>query len=120
MGKASTFTDLEVWKYGHSLALFTYRLTASFPREEIFSLTNQMRRAAISVTSNIAEGFNRESLAEKRRFYSIARGSVSELQSQLHIAKDVGYCSKEEFGEAFDLSVAIHKMVNGLIRSLRV
>ena len=120
MGKLLTFTDLEAWKQGHGLALLVYKLTGTFPREEIFTLVSQMRRSAVSVTSNLAEGFNRESAKEKRHFYSFARGSVSELQSQLYIAKDVGYCPESDFIAAFDLSVAVHKMINGLIRASRL
>ena len=75
--KIRNFTDLNTWKKSHELVLFTYKITDLFPKKELFSLTNQMRRAAISVTSNIAEGFSRLSYKEKIRFYSIALDSLA-------------------------------------------
>jgi len=76
-----------------------------------------MRRCAVSITSNIAEGFSRQSYKEKLYFYSIALGSVTELQNQLLIARDVGYIVKERFQEMAEQSVKVHKIINGLIKS---
>ena len=114
--KIVKFTDLEAWQEAHRLVLTIYELTKKFPREEIFGLSNQMRRAGVSITSNIAEGFGRNSLKEKIKFYSMAQGSLTELQNQLLIAKDVGYISKQKFEEIIAQTVKIHKIINGLIK----
>jgi len=93
-----------------------YKNTKDFPREELFGITNQMRRAAVSITSGIAEGFSRQSYREKVQFYSIAQGSNTELQNQLLIAKDVGYLAKTDFDNIANQSVRVHKLLNGLIK----
>jgi len=73
--KIKSFTDLNAWREAHKLALIVYKITKDFPKEEMFGLTSQMRRAVVSITSNIAEGFSRQSYSEKVQFYSIAQGS---------------------------------------------
>jgi four helix bundle protein len=113
------FTDLRVWREAHSLSLTVYKLTRKFPREEIYALNSQLRRAAVSITSNIAEGFNRFSRKEKIQFYSIALGSVSEVHSQLLLAKDLEYISDIEFKLAEEQIETIHKALSALIKSLR-
>ncbi len=118
--KISSFTDLNVWKEGHQLVLEIYRLTKKFPKEEQFSLTNQLKRAAISFTSNIAEGFNRSSWKEKTQFYSISFGSLSEIQNQLLISKDLGYLTNEEFQVVARQTVGLSKMANSLIQKTKV
>jgi len=92
--KIKSFTDLKAWQEAHKLVLMIYKISKSFPKEEIFGLTSQIRRAAISITSNIAEGFSRKSYLEKIQFYFTSLGSLSEVQSQLLIAKDVNYFKK--------------------------
>ena len=111
-----SFTDLEVWKEGHKLVILLYKETDSFPQKEIFALTNQMRRCAVSITSNIAEGFSRQSYKEKVQFYCIAQGSLTELQNQLLIARDVGFLSKEKFKSLAEQSVVVHRIMSGLIK----
>lgn len=115
-GKIKSFTDLDAWKEGHKLVLIIYRVTKNFPKEEMFSLTGQMRRCVVSITSNIAEGFSRHSYKEKLQFYSMALGSVTELQNQVLVARDVGYLSGEEFKEIAEQSIKVHKIINGLIK----
>lgn len=97
MEKIRFFTDLLFWKKGRELTLHVYRITKTFPPEERYGLTSQMRRSAISITSNIAEGFGRRGKADKARFYDISIGSLYELQSQFLIAQDVQLVSKEDF-----------------------
>src|SRR3989338_6455490 len=111
-GKIRSFTDLDAWKEGHNVVLSIYRITEKFPKEEIFGLTSQIRRCAVSITSNIAEGFSRQSYREKSQFYSIALGSVTELQNQLLIARDVGHINNLIFKEVADNTVKVHKIVN--------
>lgn len=115
--KITSFTDLNAWKEGHKLVLEVYRVTKNFPKEEMFGLTNQMRRCAVSITSNIAEGFSRNTSKDKAQFYAISLGSVTELQNQLLVARDVGYLEKEEFNKIASQTIVVHKLVNGLIKS---
>lgn len=114
--KIKSFTDLITWQKAHQLVLSIYKVTKLFPKEEIYSLIDQVRRCAISITSNIAEGFSRKSYKEKVQFYSIALGSSTELQNQLLVSKDVGYLSKEEFHKLADQSIEVNKLINGLIK----
>jgi len=114
--KIKSFTDLNAWKEGHKLVLLIYKITKEFPKEERYSLVDQMRRAVVSVTSNIAEGFSRESFKEKVQFYATAKASLTELQNQLLISKDVDYLNQEKFSEAANQSVIVHKLFSGLIK----
>ena len=114
--KIRSFTDLNTWKEGHKLVLMIYVATKKFPKEEIFGLVIQIRRAAISFTSNIAEGFSRNSYKEKLQFYTIALGSLTEVQNQLLIARDIGYLSQKEFGDIAQQTVEVSKVTNGLIK----
>ncbi|OGY68755.1 MAG: hypothetical protein A2586_01995 [Candidatus Harrisonbacteria bacterium RIFOXYD1_FULL_40_9] len=113
----NSFTDLNAWKKAHELVLDIYSVTKTFPREELFGLVSQMRRAGASVTSNIAEGFSRNSSKEKIQFYTTAKGSLTELQSQLMIGRDIGYMLSHNFDDLFKKSKVVHKLVNGLIKT---
>lgn len=119
MGKSTikSFTGLDAWREGHKLVLAIYQVSRKFPAEEKFGLTNQIRRAAVSITSNIAEGFSRYNQKEKKQFYRTSLGSLTEVQNQLLIAKDVGYLPRENFQKLADQSVIVSKLLNGLIRS---
>jgi len=110
------FTDLNSWKEAYKLTLMVYEITKRFPKEELFGLVSQMRRCAVSITSNIAEGFSRQSYGEKVQFYSIAQGSVTELQNQLLVAKGVSILCEEDFLPVFKQSTEVHKVLNGLIK----
>ncbi len=115
--KIKSFTDLNAWKEAHNLVLMVYKVTNGFPREEIFVLVPQIRRCVVSVSSNIAEGFSRRSKREKDQFYHTVLGSITELQNQLLISRDLHYLSKEEFIKIADQTVKVSKLVNGLIKS---
>lgn len=115
--KITSFTDLNAWREGHRLVLAIYKETTKFPREERFSLVDQLRRASVSITSNIAEGFSRFGRNEKKLFYRMALGSLTELQNQLLIARDLGYLSKEDFNKLAEMSVTSSKLINGLVKS---
>lgn len=117
--KIQSFTDLNVWQEAHKLVLSVYKITRKFAQSEVFGLTSQMRRAAVSITSNIAEGFSRHFSKEKIQFYSIAHGSLTELQNQLLIARDVGYLDNEHFHQLSDQSVIVHKLLNAFIKKTR-
>jgi len=114
--KIKSFTDLEAWKEGHKLVLMIYEATKKFPKEEIFGLTNQLRRAAVSITSNIAEGFSRKTSKDKTHFYLISLGSLTETQNQILVAKDVKYLSREDFKKIAQQTVLASKLINGLIK----
>lgn len=117
--KIKSFRDLIAWQEGHKLVLLVYKLTKTFPKEELFCLVNQMRRCAVSITSNIAEGFSRQGNKEKIQFYHVSLGSTTELQNQLLIARDLGYLNQALFNEATDQSILVHKLLNGLIKFLK-
>lgn len=89
--KARNFQDLQVWQKAHAFVLDLYRLTTAFPKHEMYALTTQMRRAAVSVPANIAEGFRRRSRPEKARFLNIAEGSLEECRYYLILSRDLGY-----------------------------
>ena len=93
---AKTFEDLLVWQKAHSFVLTVYRLTETFHKHEIFGLTSQFRRAAVSIPANIAEGFRRRGASDKARFYNIAQTSVEECQYYLILVRDLGYADIQE------------------------
>lgn len=115
--KIHSFTDLIAWRESHKLVIMIYRITKKFPREEIFGLVSQMRRAAVSVSSNIAEGFCRRSKSDKNHFYNIAQSSNVELQNQLIIGRDVGYIDKEEFTLMSSQSSLAQRLIGGLMKT---
>lgn len=114
--KIRSFTDLFAWQEGHKLVIDIYKETNNFPSKEAFGLINQMRRAAVSITSNIAEGFSRNTIKDKCQFYSMAQGSLTEIQNQLLISHDVGYLNKESFNKLSEQTIVVNKLINGLKR----
>lgn len=115
-GRIESFTDLNVWKEGHKLVIMIYKITKQFPKEETYSLTDQMRRAASSVTANIAEGFGRQTYKEKVQFYYMSKGSLSELKNFILIAKDVDYLSVEQLGQLTEQANIVDQILQGFIR----
>ena len=113
--QVKNFFDLKVWQEGHKLAVLVYKITKNFPKEEMYSLTGQMRRSAISVTSNVAEGFGRRTYKDKVQFFYLAQGSLVELKNQLILSKDVGYLNNDDFSELMRLSDLTHRLLQGLI-----
>ena len=112
------FEKLDVWQKAVVLADLIYSQTRNFPADERFGLTNQMRRAAISISSNIAEGSSRMSQADFSRFIEIATGSVFEVTSQAFIAKKQGFLSKEKFRSIYQATEELSRMLSGLRKSL--
>ena len=108
------FTDLIAWQKGYTLARDIYSATTGLPKHEAYGLSSQIRRAAISITSNIAEGFERRSLKEKIQFNYIALGSLSEVQSQLFVAKGLNYIDPESFHDLYSRSIELAKIIHGL------
>jgi four helix bundle protein len=118
-GKITSFKDLIAWQKAHLLAIEIYKTTENFPKSEQFGLTNQIRRASVSVASNIAEGFGRRTGADRVHFYDMARGSLHETQAQLLIAKDVGFLSEDPYAVVEAMSTECHKLLTGLINKTR-
>jgi four helix bundle protein len=116
---AQAFRDLQVWQRSIQLTVAIYRLTQNFPREEIYGLTSQIRRSAVSVPSNIAEGHGRLSVGEFKQFLGIARGSNHELQTQLEIARSLGFGDLKLIDEAESLSHEVGKMIYALLESFK-
>jgi four helix bundle protein len=112
---AKTFKDLVVWQKAHRLVLAIYSLTGSFPRSEIYCLTNQIRRAAISVPANIAEGFRKRGVSDKTRFLNVAQGSLEECRYYLILIQDLGYAST---GDADALLEEVSKLLVAYARAI--
>ena len=110
--------DLHVWQRAIQLSIATYKLTASFPKEEIYGLTSQLRRASVSVPSNIAEGYGRGSRRDYKQFLCIARGSNLEVQTQLLIAKELHFADAPQIERVESLTVEIDKMLNTILKKL--
>ena len=117
MEKIRSFTGLHAWQESHKLVLMIYSMTEKFPATEQFGLCTQMQRAAVSVSSNIAEGFRRKTRKEKQRFYEMALASLTEIQNQLIIARDLKYTDKATFQNIAEQTVTAGKLINGLIKS---
>lgn len=117
--KIKNFTDLIAWQESHMLVKMIYEIIATFPTCERFGLSDQLRRAAISITSNIAEGFSRQTLKEKIQFYYISLGSLSEVQNQIILSEDLGYINNEIKERIMEQSVFAQKLINGMVRALR-
>ena len=117
MKKIHSFTDLIVWQKAHIFVLQIYKITNNFPREEKYSLVDQLRRASVSITSNISEGFYRRTAVDKSHFYYMSLGSLAEIQNQLILARDLGYLNNDIFQKIGIDSVEIHKLINGIIKS---
>src|SRR3984957_10604380 len=117
-GKAQSYRDLLVWQKGIALAKTIYKLTAGFPSEEKFGLISQMRRAAVSVPSNIAEGQARHTTGEFVQFISYAEGSLAELDTQLILSSELRFCDRASTTPAFELIDELRRMLNVLRRKL--
>ena len=109
------YTELEVWKYSRGLVKLVYMLTKLFPKEEVYGLTNQIRRSVVSVPSNIAEGIGRQSNKETIHFLYIAKGSLQEVETQLYLSFDLEYISEEELKNILEQVISSKKLLNGFI-----
>jgi four helix bundle protein len=113
------FRTLKVWGKAHALTLEIYKACASFPKQEVYALTNQIQRAAVSVPTNIAEGCGKDSDAELKRYFLIAMGSSSELEYLLLLAHDLGYLSDDIYQPLHNELVEIRRMLNAFIQRLK-
>lgn len=113
------FENLDAWKQAIEVGVKIYSVTKKFPKEELFAMTNQMRRAGYSVSANLAEGFGRHGKKEKLQFYKIANGSLLELKSFCYLANRIGYIDAKELQEIIGLITPNQKLINALIKSVR-
>ena len=118
MNQINNFYQLDAWKEAHKLVVKIYQITKTFPKEEKYSLIDQVRRSASSVTANIAEGFGRFHFANKIRFYHQARGSLKETQNFIFLSKDLNYLKPQTAKNLWNQSKTCEKLINGLIRSI--
>lgn len=109
-----TYRDLIVWKKAYIFTIEVYRATQQFPKEEMYGLTSQIRRATVSITSNIAEGFGRSGAKEKDQFYAFAHGSLYEVESQLFISKGIGYLTDNEHDKLLLQIEEVSRLLQGL------
>ncbi|MGB7293170.1 MAG: four helix bundle protein [Thermodesulfobacteriota bacterium] len=119
MGNIKSFEDLDVWQEGKKLVLKTYVLTNDFPKEEAYGMTSQVRRAALSIPANIAEGFGRYHFMDKAKFYLNARGSLYELKSHLLIARELGFIKDGIQNDVFQIIEDLGLRINNLIGKTR-
>ncbi len=118
-GKIESFTDLKVWKEGHKLVVMVYKATGSFPASERYSLVDQMRRAAASVTANVAEGFGRQTYKEKLQFYYQSQGSLTELKDFVLIARDVVDLRQDDFDTLAAQANQTHGLLQGFLQKTK-
>lgn len=116
--KLTSFKDLRVWKEGYALTLRVYKITAQFPKNELYGIVSQMRRACVSMVSNIAEGYSRKGRKEYVQFLWVAYGSLSELETQILLSKDLNYIKEQEFKELIELKNKTGGMLYRLIQKL--
>jgi four helix bundle protein len=116
-GRIRDFKELTVWQVARKLRSLIYRFTRGFPKEEAYGLTAQMRRAAVSITANLSEGFGRFSYQENAQFCRLSRASAYELRDHLTTALDENYLSKAQYEEAEKLAMDVIRLLNGYIRS---
>ena len=113
------FRELKVWEKSHQLALAVYKLTATFPKDELYGLTSQIRRACVSIAANIAEGCGRSGDAELARFLQIAMGSASELEYHLLLARDLHFVNGTDYQEIHKQVTEVKRMLTGFIQTLK-
>src|ERR1700740_636021 len=119
IGMGASYRDLRVWQQAMELVVETYKQTRDFPKTEIYGLTSQMRRAAVSIPSNIAEGKGRSTDRDRAHFFCHARGSLLELETQILIAQRLKFLAPQRAAALIDLSTKLGRMLNSLIQSIR-
>lgn len=117
MGRIKHFRQLDAWEEAHRLVLMVYEVTKTFPRDERFGLISQMRRAAVSIPANVAEGFKRHGVRDKIRFYNISEGSLEELKYFFILSEDLGYVASND--DLMAQSRTVGRLLNGLIVSTK-
>ncbi len=116
---ARDFKNIKAWQYADDLSVLVYSKTKTFPKEEIYGITSQLRRAAVSVATNVAEGASREHKREYLNFLYIARGSIAEIEYLLHLSERVGYLDNDSYQKLESLRIKTAKTLYGLINSVK-
>ncbi len=116
---ARDFKNIKAWQYADDLAVLVYFKTKSFPKEELYGITSQLRRAVVSVPTNIAEGASREHKKEYLHFLYVARGSIAEVEYLLHLSRRIGYLKDDEYRQVEDRRKEAAKTLQGLINSVK-
>ena len=120
MPASKRFQDVEIWQKAHTWVLDVYRMTDSFPKAEMFGLVSQLRRAAVSIPANFAEGFRKRGQADKLRYYNISQGSISESMYYLILARDLRYADTSELMNGLtEIDVMLHAYVSGIQKNVR-
>ena len=114
-----TYRDLIIWQKSMTFVTEIYKLTATFPKEEIYGITSQIRRSAVSVPSNIAEGYGRNSTGDYLRFLNIASASLYEIQTQIEISRNLNYIQREQFEYIYELSRERERMLSSLVAKVK-
>jgi len=117
--KTFSFENLTVWQKAHSFTLDVYSKTKIYPREELFGLTSQYRRAAISIAANISEGYGKKGLKDKLRFYNMAEGSINECRYYIILSKDLGYTNEAESNQMYEKLTVIQKLLYSYSKALK-
>jgi four helix bundle protein len=118
MPSLNSYTELDAWKKARTLVCTVYKLTAKFPKEEMYGLAAQMRRAAVSIPSNIAEGCGRQYQKETIQFQYVSRGSQYELETQMYLSYDLGFINENELNQTLEILVECRKLLSGFINYL--
>ncbi len=113
MEKTKTFKELIVWQKSHKLVLEIYKVTKSYPKEEVYSLTNQIRRASVSIAANIAEGYKKKTKASKLNFLNISEGSLEEVKYYIILSKDLEFISEKEFNQLESITEEVGRLISG-------
>ena len=119
MGLISSFRDLIVWEKSHHFVLEIYAATGNFPKEEMYALSSQIKRAVVSVPANIAEGFTKKTLPNKLNFLSHSEGSLEEVKYYLILAKDLNYISLDDFDKLYQQAEEVSKLIYGYAKSIK-
>lgn len=119
MGKILDFKELIVWQKSHELVLRIYQTTTKFPKEELFSLTNQLKRAAVSIPANIAEGFRKKTFAHRSHYISHSEGSLDEVNYYILLAKDLNYISEKDYLELHNLCDEVGKLITAYHKTIK-
>lgn len=119
MAQIKTFRDAIVWQKAHKLALETYLVVSKFPKHEEFGLSSQMRRCAVSIPSNIVEGFQRATLKDTKHFLNISTGSLEELKYQILLSRDLGYMTEESYKNLCSLADEVGRLLYAWYRNLK-
>lgn len=118
MERTNSFKDLIVWQKSHQLVLAIYTITKTFPKEEIFSLTNQVRRASVSIAANISEGYKKKTIPNKLNFINIAEGSLEEVKYYIILSKDLKYIDEKNYEQLYNYAEEVGRLISGYEKAI--